>query len=59
MAALARMAPWVLLVLLAFSALCAVVYSRYITRPIVRLSGICGENGRAGLWLDLRGDPPG
>ena len=19
----------------------------------------CGENGRAGLWLDLRGDPPG
>lgn len=43
MAALARMAPWVLLVLLAFSALCAVVYSRYITRPIVRLSGIAGK----------------
>ena len=42
-AALARMAPWVLLVLLAFSALCAVVYSRYITRPIVRLSGIAGK----------------
>lgn len=37
------MAPWVLLVLLAFSALCAVVYSRYITRPIVRLSGIAGK----------------
>ena len=35
--------PWVLLVLLAFSALCAVVYSRYITCPIVRLSGIAGK----------------
>lgn len=38
--ALAQMAPWLLLVLLIFSLLCALVYSRYITRPVVRLSGI-------------------
>ena len=38
--ALIQMAPWLLLVLLALSLLCAFVYSRYITRPIVRLSGI-------------------
>ena len=41
--ALIQMAPWLLLVLLAFSLLCALVYSRYITRPIVRLSGIAGK----------------
>ena len=41
--ALIQMAPWLLLVLLAFSLLCALVYSRYITRPIVRLSGIAGR----------------
>ena len=41
--ALGQMAPWLLLVLLAFSLLCALVYSRYITRPIVRLSGIAGR----------------
>ena len=52
------MAPWLLLVLLVFSLLCAFGYSRYITRPIVRLSGIaqkmagldfhweCGERRR-------------
>lgn len=38
--ALAQMAPWLLLVLLVLSLLCAFIYSRYITRPIVRLSGI-------------------
>ena len=38
--ALIRMAPWLLLVLLVLSLLCAFIYSRYITRPIVRLSGI-------------------
>ncbi len=38
--ALVQMAPWLLLVLLAFSLLCAWVYSRYITGPIVRISGI-------------------
>ena len=38
--ALGQMAPWILLVLLVFSLLCAFGYSRYITRPIVRLSGI-------------------
>lgn len=38
--ALIQMAPWLLLVLLAFSLLCAFVYSRYITRPVVRISGI-------------------
>lgn len=41
--ALIQMAPWLLLALLAFSLLCALVYSRYITRPIVRLSGIAGK----------------
>ena len=41
--ALDQMAPWILLVLLIFSLLCALVYSRYITRPIVRLSGIAGK----------------
>lgn len=38
--ALAKVAPWLFLVMIAFSALCAFFYSRYITRPIVRLSGI-------------------
>ena len=41
--ALVQMAPWILLVLLAFSLLCAFFYSRYITRPIVRMSGIAGR----------------
>ena len=41
--ALVQMAPWILLVLLAFSLLCAFFYSRYITRPIVRMSGIAGK----------------
>lgn len=41
--ALAQMAPWLLLVLLAFSLLCAFFYSRYITRPIVRMSSIAGK----------------
>lgn len=38
--ALAQMAPWLLAALLLFSLLCALVYSRYITQPIVRLSKI-------------------
>lgn len=38
--ALIRMIPWLLLVLLMFSLICAIVYSRYITRPVVRISGI-------------------
>lgn len=38
--ALIRMAPWILLVLIIFSLLCALIYSRYITRPILRISGI-------------------
>lgn len=38
--ALGRVAPWLLVVMLAFSALCALFYSRFITLPIVRLSGI-------------------
>ena len=41
--ALVQMAPWLLLALLVFSMLCALVYSRYITRPIVRLSDIAGK----------------
>ena len=44
--ALVQMAPWLLLALLVFSLLCALVYSRYITRPIVRLSGIAGKLAR-------------
>lgn len=56
--ALIQMAPWLLLVLAAFSLLCALAYSRYVTRPIVRISGIaermaeldfhweCGEQRR-------------
>lgn len=41
--ALMQMAPWLLLVLLGFSLLCAFFYSRYITRPIVRMSRIAGK----------------
>ena len=41
--ALIQMAPWILLALLVFSLLCAMIYSRYITRPIVRLNGIAGK----------------
>ncbi|MFR3666072.1 sensor histidine kinase [Flintibacter sp.] len=41
--ALVQMAPWLLLVLLTFSLLCAFFYSRYITRPIVRMSDIAGK----------------
>ena len=41
--ALVQMAPWLLLVLLAFSLLCAFFYSRYITRPIVRISAIAAK----------------
>ncbi len=41
--ALRQMAPWILLALLVFSLLCALGYSRYITRPIVRLSTIAGK----------------
>ena len=41
--ALVQMAPWLLLVLLVFSLLCALLYSRSITRPIVRLSTIAGK----------------
>ena len=41
--ALVQMAPWLLLVLLTFSRLCAFFYSRYITRPIVRMSDSAGK----------------
>lgn len=44
--ALAQMAPWLLLTLLAFSLICALIYSRTITRPIVRLSGIAEKMAR-------------
>ena len=47
--ALAQMAPWLLLTLLAFSLICASVYSRTITRPIVRLSGIAEKMARLDL----------
>ena len=60
-----RWRPWAgwppgwLLALLAFSLLCAFGYSRYITRPIVRLSGIAGQDGGAGLPVGVRGDGAG
>lgn len=38
--ALGRVAPWLLLLMLGFSLLCSLFYSRSITRPIVRLSAI-------------------
>lgn len=38
--ALGRVAPWLLAVILIFSVLCSLFYSRYITRPIVKLSEI-------------------
>ena len=41
--ALVQMAPWLALALLTFSLLCALVYSRYIALPVVRLSGIAGR----------------
>lgn len=41
--ALVQMAPWLLLVLITFSLLCAFFYSMYITRPIVRMSDIAGK----------------
>ena len=50
--ALIQMAPWLLLALLAFSLLCAFGYSRYITRPIVRLNGIAGRMAELDLqWV--------
>jgi len=54
--AMGRVLPWLAVVILAISLLGALFYSRYITRPIVRISGIsqkmadldfswqCGEN---------------
>lgn len=56
--ALGRVAPWLLLCMVIFSLFCSLFYSRWITRPIVRLSGIsqkmadldfgwtCGETRR-------------
>lgn len=41
--ALIKMAPWLFVLLLFLSVVCAFVYSRYITRPIVRLSHIAGR----------------
>ena len=41
--ALVQMAPWLLLALLCFSLLCALAYSRYITRPILHLSAVAGK----------------
>ena len=41
--AMIKAAPWLLLIILAFSLLCSFVYSRYITKPIVRLETIAGK----------------
>lgn len=41
--AIQQMIPWLLLILLLFSLFCAWLYSRSITRPIVRLSNIAGK----------------
>ena len=54
--ALVQMAPWLLLVLLIFSLPCAFIYSRYITRPIVRMSGIAYCSHRPG---ERQPGPPG
>ncbi|HJC55887.1 MAG TPA: HAMP domain-containing histidine kinase [Candidatus Eisenbergiella intestinipullorum] len=52
--ALAQMAPWLLLALLFFSLLCALFYSRYITRPIVRLSGIAEKMAKLDFGWECR-----
>lgn len=36
--ALGQIAPWLLIIMLMFSLLCALFYSRYVTRPIVKLN---------------------
>lgn len=41
--AMIKVSPWLLLIILAFSLLCSFVYSRYITKPIVRLETIAGK----------------
>ena len=41
--ALAQIAPWLMAALLGFSVFWGWVYSRYITRPILRLQGIAGR----------------
>lgn len=38
--AIGKVAPWLLCIMLIFSALCAMIYSRWLTRPIVGLSAI-------------------
>ena len=50
--ALIQMAPWLLLLLLIFSLLCALVYSRYITAPCPAERDRW-ENGRFRVWMDL------
>ena len=60
--ALIQMAPWLLLLLLLFSLICALVYSKYITRPIVRLSKIAGKMAQLDFnWecKEQRGDEIG
>lgn len=52
--ALMQMAPWLLLVLLGFSLLCAFFYSRYITRPIVRMSGIAEKMAKLDFHWECR-----
>ena len=52
--ALVQIAPWLLLVLLAFSLLCAFFYSRYITRPIVRMSGIAEKMAELDFHLECK-----
>lgn len=44
--ALGRVAPWLLAVILIFSVLCSLFYSRYITRPIVKLSAVSQRMAR-------------
>lgn len=41
--AMKQMVPWFLLALLIFSFFCSFLYSRFITRPIVRISSIAGK----------------
>ena len=52
--ALIQMAPWLLLALLAFSLLGALAYSRYIARPVVRLSGIAERMAQLDFGWECR-----
>ncbi len=62
LSALGKVLPWLLLVILAFSLLCAWGYSRWITRPILRISAISRKMAELDFtWTcsETRGDEIG